>query len=227
MRFGVPRVFIASPPCQEPSLRNMPWGRLAMKRGKLGPPLKFIELFEACFRIRLEASVAAGSVIPLVIENVRGAQDWIGRAKGRYGSYHLWGDVPDKLPPTDRVKQHGSGAAWWDEALDKRRRDATALKTVGHLNKRDGHSHTRHLTNQREHVKVPGIKLSEVGFNVAAARRIEESHKLDGSRISAEERKRMRTQHIGTSRKAASALIAKIPFPLAQHIARCFKPEAA
>lgn len=27
-------------------------------------------------------------------------------------------------------------------------------------------------------------------------------------------------------RKAASALIAKIPFPLAQHIARCFKPEA-
>ena len=26
------------------------------------------------------------------------------------------------------------------------------------------------------------------------------------------------------SRKAASALIAKIPFALAQHIARCFKP---
>jgi hypothetical protein len=26
------------------------------------------------------------------------------------------------------------------------------------------------------------------------------------------------------ARKAASAMIAKIPFPLAQHIARCFKP---
>ncbi len=28
------------------------------------------------------------------------------------------------------------------------------------------------------------------------------------------------------SRKAASALIAKIPFPLAQHIAKCFKADA-
>jgi hypothetical protein len=27
-------------------------------------------------------------------------------------------------------------------------------------------------------------------------------------------------------RKAASAMIAKIPFPLSQHIARCFKPHA-
>jgi len=46
---------------------------------------------------------------------------------------------------------------------------------------------------------------------------------LDGSHISPEERKRMRVQHIGTSRKAASAMIAKIPLPLALHIARCFK----
>ena len=29
-----------------------------------------------------------------------------------------------------------------------------------------------------------------------------------------------------SSRKAASALIAKIPFPLSSHIARCFKPAS-
>ena len=32
---------------------------------------------------------------------------------------------------------------------------------------------------------------------------------------------------VSQERKAASALIANIPFPLAPHIARCFKPECA
>ena len=34
-----------------------------------------------------------------------------------------------------------------------------------------------------------------------------------------------RTSSRSNSRKAASAQIAKIPFPLAQHIARTFKPQ--
>jgi hypothetical protein len=31
--------------------------------------------------------------IPLVVENVKGAQPWVGRAKANYGSFYLWGDV--------------------------------------------------------------------------------------------------------------------------------------
>ena len=52
-------------------------------------------LFDACFRIQREASEAAGRHIPMVVENVKGAQPWVGRAKAHYGSYYLWGDVED------------------------------------------------------------------------------------------------------------------------------------
>jgi hypothetical protein len=56
-------------------------------------------LFDACFRIQREASEAAGRHIPMVVENVRGAQPWVGRAAWNYGSYYLWGDVPALMPP--------------------------------------------------------------------------------------------------------------------------------
>ena len=65
----------------------MPW-----KKAKALPPPDNT-LFEACFRIQREASEAAGRYIPLVVENVRGAQPWVGRAKANFGSYYLWGDV--------------------------------------------------------------------------------------------------------------------------------------
>jgi len=54
----------------------------------------------SCFRIQREASEASGSHIPLVLENVKGAQRWIGPAKWHYGSYYLWGDVPALMPIT-------------------------------------------------------------------------------------------------------------------------------
>jgi hypothetical protein len=59
----------------------------------LPPPDLFIELFNACFRIQREASEAAGHYIPLIVENVRGAQKWVGRARANFGSFYLWGDV--------------------------------------------------------------------------------------------------------------------------------------
>lgn len=31
--------------------------------------------------------------IPMVVENVKGAQPWVGRSKTNFGSFHLWGDV--------------------------------------------------------------------------------------------------------------------------------------
>jgi hypothetical protein len=63
-------LIVGSSPCQEFSYRAMPW-----KRAKaLPPPELGIRLFEAQFRIRREAEEASGRFIPLVVENVRGAQ---------------------------------------------------------------------------------------------------------------------------------------------------------
>src|SRR6185503_5342981 len=79
-------------------------------------------LFNACFRIQREASKAAGRYIPMVVENVRGAQEWVGfngpcagipiekrfrlgRAKANYGSFYLFGDVD--MVGTRVVIQHG------------------------------------------------------------------------------------------------------------------------
>ena len=62
----------------------------------------------------------------------------------------------------------------------------------------------RHLTNQKESDAIKnGGDWFGSGENCSEQRK-------HGSKSS--------------SRKAASALIAKIPFPLAQHIARTFKP---
>ena len=61
-------LIVASPPCQAYSYRAMPW-----KRAKALPPPDN-SLFEACFRIQREAQAAAGLFIPLVVENVVGAQ---------------------------------------------------------------------------------------------------------------------------------------------------------
>jgi hypothetical protein len=85
-------LIVASPPCQAYSYRAMPW-----KRAKALPPPDNT-LFEACFRIQREACEAAGRHIPLIVENVRGAQKWVGRARWNYGSFYLWGDVPALMP---------------------------------------------------------------------------------------------------------------------------------
>jgi site-specific DNA-cytosine methylase len=68
-------LIVASPPCQGYSYRAMPWSRAKA----LPPPDN--SLFESCFRIQIEACAAAGRHIPLIVENVRGAQKWVGRAR--------------------------------------------------------------------------------------------------------------------------------------------------
>lgn len=75
--------------------------------------------------------------------------------------------------------------------------------------------------------KVPGIKLSEVGFNVAAVRRLKDAGLKEGGRWftrygPGHSNPIRRTGSKSTARKAASAAIAKIPFPLARHIAAVY-----
>lgn len=249
---------VASPPCQKYSYMAQPWTRAkkeaVWQRWERDSPFgdfRLNALFNACFRIQHEASLAAGHCIPMVVENVKGAQPWVGSAKWHYGSFYLWGDVPALMPlPVE------------------------GLKTVGHANMRDGHSHTRHLTNQRESdavkgngktwfgeshgqtfegqpgnpargdgVKVPGISWSGYGtpgykaqgFNVQAAQRYRAER--GGTKVSGDwfgsyaDQKAAGTISPGRlhgnrsdSRKAASAAIAEIPYDLSNWIARCFKP---
>jgi hypothetical protein len=164
-------VIVGSSPCQEFSYRAMPW-----KRAKaLPPPYLGMELFQAQFRIQREAIETAGRYIPLIVENVRGAQKWVGRARWHYGSFYLWGDVPALMPGTHE-RTEGSG---------RPRFIREGVKQAG-------------ISGERNNGK------GDKWFQDGAAKH--------GSK--------------SDSRKAASALIAKIPFPLAQHIARCFKPMA-
>ena len=93
-------VLWASPPCNEMTLRDLPWGRIK----HLPPP--DLSIFEACFELarRLKPKV-------FVLENVRGAQPWIGRAPLHRGPYYFWGDVAlmPMLPPNTIKKEGHSG----------------------------------------------------------------------------------------------------------------------
>ncbi len=240
-QFKEANVIVASPPCQAYSYRAMPWSRARA----LPPPDN--TLFEAPFRVQREAIEAAGHHIPLIVENVCGAQKWVGRAKWHFGSYYLWGDVPALMPTT--LGRKNNGGSWFNLAHNTESGHGKnpvnfpeqhlgqkiegqdwnnfrcsgevsphwrmqGIKTLAHLNRRDGESHTRHLTNQREHIRIEeaGVKLLSPGHYRkpgSGADWFDGGTAAFGSKTS--------------RRAAAAAAIAKIPFPLAQHIARCFR----
>jgi site-specific DNA-cytosine methylase len=111
---------VASPPCTEYSYMAMPWSRGKQIAAALREEVDFPEgyegsrtiaqlnaLFNACFRIQREACEAAGRHIPMVVENVKGAQPWVGHARWHAGPYLLWGDVPALMPhgPMDKGRR--------------------------------------------------------------------------------------------------------------------------
>lgn len=89
------RLIVASPPCDQFSRHDMPWTR------RKNPPPPDTSIWKACQRI------AQYGGLPIVIENVRGAQQFMGKADSHYGSFYLWGHS-SKLgqPPIEqRAKQ--------------------------------------------------------------------------------------------------------------------------
>jgi len=258
-------LIVASPPCQAYSYRAMPW-----KRAKALPPPDN-SLFEACFRIQREAIRATGRecpdcdtgwpegrmclncrgvgaintrYIPLIVENVRGAQKWVGRAKWHFGSYYLWGDVPALMPITLSAAKvsgsrfDGSGRSFQTASVEaqKRNPDGTEHGPGSWFKIAD----SKNRGARSEAVKVPGISFNAskaVGFNVTAAQRYREGVKNEhggswyGNYQDAKAAGKLATgrgfSSKPDSRKAASAQIAKIPFPLSQHIARTFKYGAS
>jgi len=143
-------VIVASPPCQKYSYMAMPWSRAKAMAAEIRDDFwkwyALNELFVQPFRIAKEAGV------PLIVENVRGAEPWTGPARWHYGSFYLWGDVPALMPPNKAIKNSRN---WWSDG-------------AGNLSATTGSKSLK--------------------------------------------------------RRAVSAQIAKIPLPLARHIARCFKP---
>jgi len=86
---GKVSLILASPPCEEFSRHDQPWTRA---KNPPAPELG-IQLFRACERIIREAGC------PGIIENVRGAQKFVGKAATHWGAYYLWGNVPALLIP--------------------------------------------------------------------------------------------------------------------------------
>lgn len=127
-------LIVASPPCQEYSYMAMPWKlakakAAAIRADTTGEKLAALNLlFNECFRIQKEASIAAGRHIPMVVENVRGAIPWVGRSRCRVGSFHFWGDTPLLMPPWCKRKQEGDPSWFFDNYAQPARRFSSKSK---------------------------------------------------------------------------------------------------
>lgn len=241
-------LIVASPPCQAFSYMAMPWTRskqmVAEYRDGTRDRAELTALFDACFRIQREACEAAGHHIPLVVENVCGAQKWVGRARWHYGSFYLWGDVPALMPITrgrmaknpgqrldpscaekfnrtgvDGVKVATMGAGWYPPDHPKHVPGLAFNTHAERAIKNDGGSwfNVAHNTTSGHGQNPDGRKTVKGGTWFTHG----DQHWKEGACI---------TKHFSsksTARKAASAHIAKIPLPLARHIARAWKPDLA
>ena len=128
-------LIVSSSPCTAYSYMAMPWSRAkakaaAIRADETGQLLRDLNaLFDAQFRIQREANEARAAKglppVPMVVENVRGAQPWVGEARAAFGSYYLWGDVPALLPrPVDARKNpgfrfDGSGKSFQTESVER------------------------------------------------------------------------------------------------------------
>lgn len=245
-------LIVASPPCQRYSYMAMPWTRAkaqaaAIRADKTGRMLDDLnELFDACFRIQREARASAGRPIPMVVENVKGAQPWVGRARWSYGSYFLWGDVPALMPPIrPRWRLDGTDSARKfnpDRADHPTKNNGGSWFSVPH----DNVPHSR-----GEGLKIPGFRFDGSGrsFQSASVDRHVKVPSESGRRTDVGKGARFTSRDCGDEaikhhasgaawfdsgpallpsslprRKFASAMIAKIPLTLSRHIGRTFHP---
>jgi len=200
---------VASPPCQEFSYRSFPFARCRYLRDNV-PPDKTI--WEACVRIAKELNA------PLVLENVRGAERYMGKAKAHYGSFYLWGDVPAMLPigrPTKGFQYVNITNRAGKGPLNRKRewRGNSPLKTTF-----PGECERPIATYKK---KVGSEKYR--GPAMSAQR--DRHHLENGTRMSG--RGAAQAGHHGSNaRKEWSAKAAMIPPELSEWIGKCFYPVA-
>ena len=250
-------LIVASPPCQRYSYMAMPWARGKAQAAEIradatGEKLRELNaLFDACFRIQGEACEAAGHYIPMVVENVKGAQPWVGKAKAHFGSFYLWGDVgmvgnrvvagavgfgmgsaqarrAQKFNPDGT--DHGTGS--WFAVADSKNRGASAIKVAGlNWSGSDKPGYVAKAFND--------TAIKRLGRNFHAFENgLGSSPSFNGA--DHETRGVKQPGHSGrgwfadpdvaghfssksNSRKAASAQIAKIPFELSRYVAQVYK----
>lgn len=211
---------VASPPCQEFSYMAMPWSRAKQIQGALLEELPFPEgytgsrtvkeltaLFDACFRIQLEACEAAGRHIPMVVENVKGAQRWVGPARANFGSFYFWADINSVGGAVIAGKPQFGATVRAAKRGQKANPDGTDHPTGSWFAVADSKDRGAN-----------GQKVAGFNFQSAAVHAYGGGFGWDGSEMRQNSSK-------SPARKAASAAIAKIPLPLARHVARMFTPQ--
>ncbi len=215
--------------------------------------------------------------IPMIVENVRGAQPWVGRSKAQFGSFHLWGDVaqignrvvagrdltdikagrgrfgmgvaPEKAVKVPSFRFDGSGRSFQTASVNATGGKGT--KPVPNRGWTAGTAITLGLENYggvkvpgqiqgKEYamcrtgaegqttlgVKTPGRSLNRGGkkfgtHNMGSAKEIERELgvKIGGDWFSDPNSTCRKHGSKSNARKAASALIAKIPYALSRYIA--------
>lgn len=262
-------VIVASPPCQKYSYMAMPWTRakdlIKWYREVEERQAELTALFDACFRIQRDAG------IPMVVENVKGAQPWVGQARAHYGSFYLWGDI-DTVNGSIVCGQRGFGCETLAMPLRSAKvpgvdwqnfgmpgytapsfRDNPSKKVCGDLNwnRKDGkpslgfntsadaqvHGRSMNFHDfektgqpgrsfQSSAVKIHGSGDAYWRKPLEAKRREATAVKNGGDWFSSGDGmsvQQSKNSH-STARKAASAMIAKIPFELSSYVARSFLP---
>ena len=231
-------------------------------------------LFDACFRIQREAIEATrhmcpacldlrslyypnckrchnvGSVtryIPMVVENVKGAQPWVGQAKANFGSFYFWGDIEtvngnivcgrgfdaEILRPPSRSggkfnpdgTEHPQGS--WFAIADSKNRGVKRPGMDWSGSDLPGYKAEAFTGNG---CKVPGrsfqsaaVSKQPVWFNDDKMK----ATKCGGDWFgSGDDCSLMRNMGSASpARKAASALIAKIPYDVSSYVARAYHPS--
>lgn len=220
-------LIVGSSPCTDYSYMAMPWSRAKavaarIREDETGERLRALNaLFDAQFRIQREACEAAGRHIPMVVENVRGAQDWVGRAAWNFGSYYLWGDVPALMPRPLRKDRKvpgfrfdGSGGSFQTASVE--------------MHIQEGSKHAGDWFRDPSSPSSPSRQGGQKGrrHDIDADAAVAEGHKGAGAGAGAAwfDGNLCQVSSKSPARKAASAKIAKIPFALSSHIARVFHP---
>jgi hypothetical protein len=227
-QFKTADLIVASPPCQEYSYMAMPWSKAKAKAAAIraddtGAELERLNrLFNACFRIQAEASLAASRHIPMIVENVKGAQPWVGRARWLFGSFALWGDVPALMPVTIKARKvpgfrfDGSGASFQSASV--------AIKNTG-----GSWFNVAHNTTSGKGRNPDGRKSGDGGSWFGSYEQMAEGVKQRGSGrewFAGDGKISRMTSSKSPARKMASAMIAKIPEPLSRFIGRTFHPRS-
>lgn len=227
-------LIVASPPCQEYSYMAMPWKlakakAAAIRADTTGAELERLNrLFNACFRLQKEASIAAGRHIPLVVENVRGAQPWVGRARWNFGSFYLWGDVPALMPAAVKAQKfnpdgtnHGTGS-WFAicrlEEPREQRAEGSRLPLRWLWKVFQGMNWSDRSKRGQDFTRIAGRQAME------GQKSVQDGLGGYGGNFGWNNTPMRRGNSKSSGRKMASAMIAKIPLPLSRHIAASLRP---